>query len=64
MVDALVCNDTLYFLDDLFGEDTNTGETPNFQLLLTIWKESKNDSIPSANNKINNFYNAIAFVRG
>lgn len=62
MVDALVCNDTLYFLDDFFGEDTNTGETPNFQLLLTIWKESKNDSTPSANNKINNFYNAIAFV--
>ena len=60
MVNVLVTYDVLYFLDDFFGEDTNTGQLPNTAKILEIWKDgtiyNSNDS------KIDKLYASVNFI--
>ena len=60
MVNVLVTYDVLYFLDDFFGEDTNTGQLPEIDKILEIWKGEKTHH--SENNKINKLYTAINYI--
>ena len=60
MVNVLVTYDVLYFLDDFFGEDTNTGELPEIVKVLEIWKGEKSHN--SQNTRINQLYNSIQYI--
>ncbi|AZQ64304.1 hypothetical protein EI427_19435 [Flammeovirga pectinis] len=60
MVNVLVTYDVLYFLDDFFGEDTNTGELPEVKEILEIWKGEK--MYHSKNQKINKLYTSINYI--
>ncbi len=60
MINVLVTYDVLYFLDDFFGEDTKTGELPQVNKILEIWKGEK--MYNSKNFKINKLYNSINYI--
>ncbi len=60
MVNVLVTYDTFYFLDDFFGEDTNTGQLPEIVKILEIWKGKKMHN--SKNLQINKLYTSINYI--
>jgi hypothetical protein len=60
MVNLLVTYDVFYFLDDFFGEDTNTGQLPDFTKILEVWKEGK--VYNSSNTKIDKLYKSINYI--
>lgn len=60
MVNVLVTYDVFYFLDDFFGEDTNTGELPEVSEILEIWKGERMHN--SKNKKINKLYTSINYI--
>ncbi len=60
MVNVLVTYDVFYFLDDFFGEDTNTGQLPSLNKILEIWKGGK--VYHSNDPQINNLYAAINYI--
>jgi hypothetical protein len=60
MVNLLVTYDVFYFLDDFFGEDTNTGQLPDFAKILEIWK--KGTIYHSDNTKIDKLYASINYI--
>lgn len=60
MVNALVTYDVFYFLDDFFGEDTNTGQLPDLTKILEIWKGEKTHH--SKNTKIDKLYASIGYI--
>ncbi len=60
MVNVLVTYDVLYFLDDFFGEDTNTGELPDVREILDIWRGDKLHN--SKNKKIKKLYTSINYI--
>ncbi|XLS27797.1 terpene synthase family protein [Flavobacteriaceae bacterium M23B6Z8] len=60
MVNVLVTYDALFYLDDVFGEDTRTGQLPDAQKIIEIWKGEKMYS--SANIEIQKLYESIGYV--
>lgn len=60
MVNLLVTYDVFYFLDDFFGEDTNTGQLPDITKILEIWKNGK--VYNSTNPKIAKLYTSIDYI--
>lgn len=60
MVNVLVTYDVLYFLDDFFGEDTNTGELPDLNKILDIWRGKK--MYTSKNQDIDKLYRSINYI--
>lgn len=60
MVNLLVTYDVFYFLDDFFGEDTNTGQLPDFSKVMEAWKEGKSHN--SSDTKIDKLYTSINYI--
>ncbi|AUC75675.1 terpene synthase family protein [Olleya sp. Bg11-27] len=60
MVNVLVTYDVLYFMDDFFGEDTNTGQLPEIVKILEIWKGKKTHH--SETSQINKLYTSINYI--
>lgn len=60
MINVLVTYDVFYFLDDFFGEDTNTGELPEVSKILDIWKGERMHN--SKNKNINKLYISINYI--
>ena len=60
MVNVLVTYDVLYFLDDFFGEDTNTGQSPDFYKILDLWKGEKRHH--SKQHLVETLYESIAYI--
>lgn len=60
MVNVLITYDVFYFLDDFFGEDTNTGQLPKLKEVVEIWKGEK--SYNSENAEIHKLYQSINYI--
>ncbi|MFK7787362.1 MAG: terpene synthase family protein [Crocinitomicaceae bacterium] len=60
MVNVLVNYDVFYFLDDFFGEDTNTGQFPNLGKLFKIWNGEETHE--SNQTKVDRLYRSISYV--
>lgn len=60
MVNVLVTYDVLFFLDDVFGEDTNMGQLPDAKEIIEIWRGEKMHS--SDTNEIQKLYESISYI--
>jgi hypothetical protein len=61
MVNVLVTYDTLYFLDDFFGEDTVKEDVADLKTILALW-EGKTIEITVKNDKLKKLYQAIKYI--
>lgn len=60
MVNAVVTYDVLYYFDDVFGEDTAKGATPDFKHLMAVW--SGRESPPEGEGSIAKLYRSVGHI--